>query len=121
MKSLLISCFRHQIIKKSQSKKITGLDEFDEVVVRHTINNLYLVNKCLPQFVYLKKITPRRSEARPMDETNILSSRVTMKGWLDDSTLGISTQISKGNRLIVMHAGGEMGLIKDCLVSDVSV
>lgn len=38
------------------------------------------------------------------------------KGWSDNSQAGVAVPISKGNRLILLHAGGEMGFIDNCLI-----
>lgn len=71
------------------------------------------------RFVYLQQIAHYRAEDRSivyMDETYIHSTHVSSKGWSDDSIAGISAPISKGHRLIVVHAGGEMGFIDNCLI-----
>jgi transposase len=71
------------------------------------------------RFVFLKKIRQYRAEGRPIvytDESYIDSSHVSTKGWSDGSKEGIAAPITKGKRLIFLHAGGEMGFIKDCLV-----
>ncbi|KAG8268245.1 hypothetical protein J6590_108454 [Homalodisca vitripennis] len=71
------------------------------------------------RFVFLKKISQYRAEQRAIiytDESYIDSTHVSKKGWSDDSTAGLAVPLSKGNRLIFLHAGGEMGFIKDCLV-----
>lgn len=70
------------------------------------------------RFVFLKKISQFRAEGRPIvynDESYIDSSHVSKKGWSDDSNAGIAAPINKGKRLIMLHAGGEMGFIEGCL------
>lgn len=70
------------------------------------------------RFVFLKKITQYRAEGRPIvynDESYIDSSHVSRKAWSDNSNSGVAAPINKGKRLIMLHAGGEMGFIKDCL------
>ncbi|RZF32437.1 hypothetical protein LSTR_LSTR001901 [Laodelphax striatellus] len=70
------------------------------------------------RFVYLKKLREFRAENRPIvytDESYIDSAHVSGKGWFDDSLSGVAAQISKGERLIILHAGGEMGFIPNCL------
>lgn len=70
------------------------------------------------RFVYLKKLREFRAQNRPIvftDESYIDSSHVSGKGWTDDSNLGVAAPISKGERLIFLHAGGEMGFIPNCL------
>lgn len=68
---------------------------------------------------FLKKLLQYRSEGRNIiytDETYIHSSHVREKGWFDDSLKGITKPISKGQRLIIVHAGGEKGFIKNGLL-----
>lgn len=70
------------------------------------------------RFVFLTKISQYRAERRPIvynDESYIDSSHVSKKGWSDNSNTGFAEPINKGSRLIMLHAGGEMGFIKDCL------
>ena len=50
-----------------------------------------------------------------MDETYIHSSHVSGKVWSDDSSQGIHSPISKGDRMIIIHAGGEKGFIPGAL------
>lgn len=156
--------------KRLRCRPITGLDDFDQCVVRRIINNFYLLEKCLPtipkirttlereinfqgsassvgriikklgykwkktnsnkrilmerqeisycRFIYLSKLNKYRTEGRPIvytDETYIHSTHSSSKGWSDDSTSGVAVPISKGKRLIIVHAGGEMGFINNCL------
>ncbi|XP_046674540.1 uncharacterized protein LOC124363336 [Homalodisca vitripennis] len=70
------------------------------------------------RFVYLGKIQEYRKEKRPIvftDESYIDSAHVSGKGWSDDSNAGVAAPLSKGERLIFLHAGGEMGFVKNCL------
>ncbi|KAG8295584.1 hypothetical protein J6590_077011 [Homalodisca vitripennis] len=70
------------------------------------------------RFVYLRKIQEYRKEKRPIvftDESYIDSAHVSGKGWSDDSNAGVAAPLSKGERLIFLHAGGEMGFVKNCL------
>lgn len=60
-----------------------------------------------------------REENRPivyLDESYILSTHVCQKGWTDDSAEGLKTALSKGQRAIIVHAGGEMGFIPNALL-----
>lgn len=60
-----------------------------------------------------------RNEGRNIiytDETYIHSSHVRDKGWYDESHEGLKKPISKGQRLIIIHAGGEKGFVKDALL-----
>lgn len=68
---------------------------------------------------YLKEIPKLRSQGWNVvytDETYIHSSHTQDKGWFDDSSKGIRKPISKGQRLIIVHAGGENGFIPDRLL-----
>jgi hypothetical protein len=68
---------------------------------------------------YLKDIERFRKEGRQiiyMDESYILSSHVSGKSWSDDSKEGLHCPVSKGDRLIIVHAGGENGFVKDALL-----
>lgn len=63
---------------------------------------------------YLKALKQYREQGRPiiyLDESYILSSHVQKKSWSDGSNNGVHTPISKGERLIIIHAGGENGFI----------
>lgn len=46
-----------------------------------------------------------------MDEKHILFSHVLPKSWTDNTAKGTHRAVSKGKRLIVINAGGEMGFI----------
>lgn len=73
----------------------------------------------LKRIDYLKNLVKFRNEKRPIiytDETFIHSSHTTEKGWYDDSLKGLKKPISKGQRLIIVHAGGENGFIQDGLL-----
>lgn len=70
------------------------------------------------RFVFLKKMKEYRLLKRPIvytDESYIDSSHVSGKGWFEDTKEGVAAPISKGERLIFLHAGGEMGFIPNCL------
>lgn len=67
---------------------------------------------------YLNKIKFFRQQQRPivfLDETYIHSGHTISKSWSDDSNNGLLANISKGERLIIIHAGGSMGFIPNCL------
>lgn len=71
------------------------------------------------RITYLQMIKKYREQNRPIvyvDETYILSSHVQGKSWSDDSCHGMLKQVSKGERLIIVHAGGEMGFIPHALL-----
>jgi transposase len=63
---------------------------------------------------FLRKMRAYREEKRPiiyMDETYLHSSHTHQKGWSDNSNEGLRKPISKGNRLIIINAGGEIGFV----------
>lgn len=63
---------------------------------------------------YLRTIQSYRNEKRPiiyMDETYIHSSHTVATCWSDNSNEGLARPISKGLRLIIVHAGCETGFI----------
>ena len=69
--------------------------------------------------MFLEKMTQYRAEARNIiytDETYIHSSHVQSKGWYDETSKGIKRPISKGQRLIIIHAGGERGFVNNGLL-----
>lgn len=73
----------------------------------------------LKRIKYLKAIAQYRKEGKNIvyiDETYLHSSHVESKGWFDDTTHGLSRPVSKGKRLIIVHAGGEDGFIQDGLL-----
>lgn len=68
---------------------------------------------------YLRKIKEYREEARPivyMDETYFHGSSCSEKSWTDSDTSGLKKPVSKGQRVIVVHAGGEMGFVPNALL-----
>jgi hypothetical protein len=73
----------------------------------------------LKRIEYVKKITQLRNKHRKIvftDETYIHSSHTQNKDWVDDRNCSLKGPISKGNRLIIVHAGGEMGFVNDALL-----
>ena len=70
------------------------------IVERHDIRSL--------RVKYLRAIRAYREEGRPIvysDETYIHSSHTTSYAWDDGSGAGLKAPISKGRRLIIVHAG----------------
>lgn len=68
---------------------------------------------------YLDKIKYYRSQGRQivyLDETYIHAGHTSSKSWTDNTSKGLLSTISKGNRLVIVHAGGEMGFIPNCLL-----
>ena len=79
-------------------KKTSGNRKF--IVERHDIRSL--------RVKYLRVIRAYREEGRPIvyaDETYIASSHTTSYAWDDGSGAGLKAPISKGRRLIIVHAG----------------
>lgn len=70
------------------------------------------------RIAYLRSVKRFRSEGRPivyLDESYIHSTHMQTKSWADESNNGLRVPISKGDRLIIIHAGGEKGFIPNAL------
>lgn len=68
---------------------------------------------------YLQKIKYYREQNRPviyLDETYIHSGHTKSKSWSDNSNNGLFSNISKGPRLVIVHAGGAEGFIPNGLL-----
>ncbi|XP_072375767.1 uncharacterized protein [Diabrotica undecimpunctata] len=68
---------------------------------------------------YLRLIKHYRNENRPivyLDETYVHSGHTLSKTWNDNFSKGLLMNISNGQRLIIVHAGGEMGFIPNALL-----
>lgn len=155
---------------RNRKKPVTGIDSFDESVVRRTVYDFYITEKRLPtikllqatlkdkidykgsresvrmilknlgfrwkrvqnnrriliensdirekRISYLLAIKKYREEKRPivyMDESYVCTSHVSGKTWADGSVNGLHTPISKGDRLIIVHAGGEEGFVPNAV------
>ena len=73
----------------------------------------------LKRIEFVRKITQYRQEGRTIvyeDKTYIHSSRTQSKDWVDDKNLSLKKPISKGQRLIIVHAGYESGFIENGLL-----
>ncbi|KAJ3654370.1 hypothetical protein Zmor_013562 [Zophobas morio] len=73
----------------------------------------------LKRIEFVRKITQYRQEGRTIvyeDETYIHSSHTQSKDWVDDKNLSLKKPISKGQRLIIVHAGYESGFIENGLL-----
>ena len=67
---------------------------------------------------YLRRLKQYTNEGRPIvyeDETYIHSSHSTPKSWSDDSSKGLLTPVSRGSRLIIIHAGSCSGFVPNAL------
>lgn len=72
---------------------------------------------------YLRTIQTYRSEGRPviyMDESYVHSTHTKPLSWSDGSEAGLKTPISKGERLIIVHAGNEHGFVNNALLTFIS-
>lgn len=69
---------------------------------------------------YLEKLKLYRQQNRTiiyMDETYLHGSHTKSHSWSDKTTNGLLSTISKGKRLIMLHAGGEnIGFVKNALL-----
>lgn len=68
---------------------------------------------------YLVAVNRYRAENRPivyMDETYFHSTTTTEKTWTDSSVGCLKKSVSKGSRIIVLHAGGEDGFVANGLL-----
>lgn len=73
----------------------------------------------LKRIKYLNQLAKYKQEGRPIiftDETYINSSHTQTHAWEDDTELGLKKPISKGRRLIIVHAGCESGFIPNALL-----
>lgn len=91
---------------------------------RTTKNNRKLLAEKLDirekRISYLRTIKRYREEKRPiifLDETYVLSSHCKSQSWSDDTSNGVRTPVSKGSRLIIIHAGGEKGFVTNAMAS----
>ncbi|KAJ4445926.1 hypothetical protein ANN_12612, partial [Periplaneta americana] len=71
------------------------------------------------RIAYLRAIHKFREDGRPIiytDETYLHSSHTTTHEWTDSSTEGLKAPMNKGQRLIIVHAGGENGFVPNALL-----
>jgi hypothetical protein len=67
---------------------------------------------------YLKQLQRYVHEERPIvytDESYIHSSHSQSKRWTDDSVLGLKKPLSKGKRLIMVHASSKAEVVPNAL------
>ncbi|XP_050497226.1 uncharacterized protein LOC126878514 [Diabrotica virgifera virgifera] len=65
---------------------------------------------------FLRSMKRYRNANHPiiyMDETYVHSSHTYQKSWSDSSNKGIQKPVSKGQMLVIVHAGGESGFVKN--------
>jgi hypothetical protein len=68
--------------------------------------------------LYLTEFRKYKADGRPIifeDETYIHGSHTRTKNWTDDIDSGLLAPKSKGERLIIFHAGGRAGFISKAL------
>lgn len=68
---------------------------------------------------YLRTISKYRSEGRYIsyvDETYLHAGHVVGNQWSDDTSKGFYKNISKGQRLIIVHGGGCKGFVNNALL-----
>lgn len=89
---------------------------------RSTENNRKVLieksNIRLQRINYLQKIEEYRRENRPIiysDETYVHATHTTSKQWSDGSAKGLKKPISKGQRVVIVHAGSEAGFVPNAL------
>lgn len=167
----LLAVFRTPGKKRQGVKKVTGIDNFDQGVIKRCIHNFHLTQKELPTIAqllkklkedinfegsatslrriinemgfkwkktednrkllientnirckrieYLREITKYRAEGRPIvytDESYVDSSHTTSKAWSDGSSKGLKKKISKGQRVVIVHAGSKSGFVPNGLL-----
>lgn len=167
----LLTVFRTPGKKRSGKKRVTGIDSFDQTVIRRCVHNYHVTNNEFPtveklrkklkedidfngserslrrilkelgfrwkktennrrlliektnirllRITYLQNITKYRQEGRPIvytDESYVDSSHASGKAWSDGSTKGLKKPISKGQRVVIVHAGSEAGFIPNALL-----
>lgn len=70
---------------------------------------------------YLRKLSEYKTAKRPivyMDETYVHSTHSKLNAWTDTtSNQGLKTPVSKGQRLIIVHAGGQEGFVNNALLT----
>lgn len=68
---------------------------------------------------YLRQVKIYRNEGRDIvygDETYVHSTHTKERAWSDKSGKGLKKPISKGSRLIIVHAGGANGFVPNALL-----
>lgn len=68
---------------------------------------------------YLSDINKYRRECKNIvyiDETYVQASHSVSSCWQSPEEVGITTKIGKGNRLIIVHGGGEAGFVNNALL-----
>ncbi|CAK1584696.1 unnamed protein product [Parnassius mnemosyne] len=69
---------------------------------------------------YLEKLRQYQQQNRPIvytDESYVHATHTTPKGWTDGSSKGIKKPLSKGQRVVIVHAGSETGFVPNALLT----
>ncbi|CAK1578045.1 unnamed protein product [Parnassius mnemosyne] len=69
---------------------------------------------------YIEKLRQYRQQNRPIvytDESYVHATHTTPKGWTDGSSKGIKKPLSKGQRVVIVHAGSETGFVPNALLT----
>lgn len=69
---------------------------------------------------YLQKLKEYRRQNRPIiytDESYVHATHAKPMGWTDESTAGLKKPISKGQRVVIVHAGSEAGFVPNALLA----
>ena len=73
----------------------------------------------LKRIDFLQKIKRYRDDGRPImytDESYVDSTHVSSKSWGDGSKDGLKKKISKGQRIVIVHAGSDAGFVPHALL-----
>ena len=73
----------------------------------------------LKRILYLKALKKYRDEGRPIvftDESYAHSSHSKGKAWSDGSAKGLKRPLSKGQRIVMVHAGSKAGFVPNALL-----
>lgn len=69
---------------------------------------------------FLQKLQEYRRQNRPIiytDESYAHATHAKLMGWTDGSTAGLKKPISKGQRVVIVHAGSEAGFVHNALLT----
>ncbi|XP_039745055.1 uncharacterized protein LOC120623223 [Pararge aegeria] len=106
-----ISTLRTALLKLGYKWRKT-VDNRRVIIERHDIQKL--------RFSYLKNLLRYRQENRCIvytDESYILTNHVQNKGWGNKDGPPLKRNLSKGQRIIIVHAGSEQGFVPNALLT----
>ena len=64
-----------------------------------------------------KKAQKRRKNIIHVDKTYVQQSHSVQSCWQSEEEPGVLTKIGKGQRLILVHGGGQEGFVEDALLT----